>query len=212
MDLHDYRREYLQDGLRREHLNPNPMLQFEHWMQQAIAADLSDPNAMILATTDADGRPNQRIVLLKQANSDGFTFFTNTHSRKAQAIAVNPYVSLHFPWHPLERQVRVCGRAEALDKADTEAYFLSRPEGSQLAAWASPQSQIIASRDILLERFEEMRETFTKMDISLPEFWGGYRVIPEQMEFWQGGEHRLHDRFEYTRNLDNTWDIQRLAP
>lgn len=213
MQLQDYRREYIQGGLRRKDINDNPIAQFEHWLQQAIASGLSDPTAMTLATVDDKGMPNQRIVLLKQVDEQGFVFFTNKQSIKGQAIAFNPRVSLHFPWYPLERQVRVQGTATLLDEKEVANYFATRPKESQLAAWASEQSQVIPSRAHLLNKFESLKEQYAESDAPLPSFWGGYRVKPELIEFWQGGEHRLHDRFQYTHEADDDrWVIERLAP
>ena len=212
MKLQDHRREYLKAGLRRQQLNSDPILQFEAWMQQAIDSELSDPTAMTLATINDQGQPSQRIVLLKQADDKGFVFFTNKGSHKGQAIAQNPNVSLHFPWYPLERQIKIIGKAELLGEDEVAAYFASRPKESQLAAWASEQSRVIPSRDHLLKQYQGLQDKYANDDIPLPTFWGGYRVTPSQIEFWQGGEHRLHDRFEYTRQDDNRWLIQRLAP
>ncbi|MFT6220677.1 MAG: pyridoxamine 5'-phosphate oxidase [Candidatus Endobugula sp.] len=213
MQLQDYRREYVQGGLRRKGLNASPIAQFETWLQQAIASGLSDPTAMTLATVDENGQPNQRIVLLKQVDEQGFVFFTNKQSIKGKAIASNPNVSLHFPWYPLERQVRVQGTATLLDEQEVASYFASRPKDSQLAAWASEQSQVIPSRDHLLKKFNALQEEYAEKDAPLPTFWGGYRVKPACLEFWQGGEHRLHDRFQYKQNeMTSEWDIDRLAP
>lgn len=213
MQLQDYRREYIQGGLCRKDLNASPIVQFETWLQQAIASGLSDPTAMTLATVDENGQPNQRIVLLKQVDEQGFVFFTNKQSIKGKAIANNPKVSLHFPWYPLERQVRVQGTATLLDEQEVASYFASRPKESQLAAWASEQSQVIPSRAHLLEKFTALQQQYAESDAPLPTFWGGYRVKPACIEFWQGGEHRLHDRFQYTQNDGaNEWEIVRLAP
>lgn len=218
MELQDFRRQYLQNGLRRSQLQDNPIVQFEVWLEQAIASGISDPTAMTLATVDAKGQPQQRIVLLKKIDQAGFVFFTNMSSRKGCDIALNSCVSLHFPWHPLERQVSVVGHAEMLDRDAVDDYFHSRPEASQIAAWASDQSSVIPSRDYLMERFSSITERYAHATVPTPDQWGGYRVVPRCIEFWQGGENRLHDRFEYRRvNTDNTdttpqWDIQRLAP
>jgi pyridoxamine 5'-phosphate oxidase len=213
MQLQDYRREYIQGGLRRKDLSVSPIAQFETWLQQAIASGLSDPTAMTLATVDDSGQPSQRIVLLKQVDEQGFVFFTNKQSIKGKAIASNPNVSLHFPWYPLERQVRVQGTAILLDEQEVANYFASRPKESQLAAWASEQSQVIPSRDHLLEKFTALKEQYADSDAPLPTFWGGYRVKPSLIEFWQGGEHRLHDRFQYTQiDVAAEWEIERLAP
>ena len=211
MSLQDNRREYDYGKLTRESLADNPFEQFQLWMDQAIEAEIQDPTAMSVATVDGDGKPWQRMVLLKNFDRRGFVFYTNLGSRKAREIEGNPQVSLHFPWLQLDRQVIVGGRAERLSAVDVMKYFLSRPRGSQLAAWASKQSSRINSRQALETQFAQMKEKFSKGDIPLPDFWGGYLVVPEEIEFWQGGEQRLHDRFSY--QLDNgDWEISRLSP
>jgi len=212
MDLEDVRREYLKGGLQQEDLAASPVAQFERWLQQSIDAELQDPTAMTVATVDGDGQPSQRIVLLKHVDEKGFVFYTNYGSRKSQDIGVNKKVSLHFPWHILERQVKVCGVAERVPKAESLAYFLSRPKESQLAAWASAQSRPVSSRQLLMQQFTAMKDKFSKGEVPLPDFWGGYRVVPTRIEFWQGGANRLHDRFEYNRQPDGQWSIERLAP
>ena len=212
MDLEAIRREYLLNGLSHDMLDADPQKQFSLWMEQAIDSGIADPTAMTLATVSASGQPSQRIVLLKHTDSKGYVFFTNYTSAKAQDMAVQPKVSLHFPWHLLERQVLVSGHVEKVPHEETEAYFWSRPRESQIAAWASKQSQPVASRDELMERFNELSERFKDKPVPVPEFWGGYRVIPEKIEFWQGGANRLHDRFVYIKQVDGSWNIQRLAP
>jgi pyridoxamine 5'-phosphate oxidase len=212
MKLEDVRREYLRGGLKREDLAEDPISQFEVWLKQAIDADIQDPTAMTVATVNANGQPSQRIVLLKQVDQKGFVFFTNYESRKAKEIEANPLVSLHFPWHMLERQVKICGRAERVSTAESLKYFLSRPEESQLAAWASEQSRPVSSRQVLMQQFNAIKNKFSKGEIPLPDFWGGYRIVPSSIEFWQGGANRLHDRFEYQRQEDDSWQIERLAP
>jgi pyridoxamine 5'-phosphate oxidase len=212
MKLEDVRREYLRGGLKREDLAEDPISQFEVWLKQAIDADIQDPTAMTVATVNANGQPSQRIVLLKQVDQKGFVFFTNYESRKAKEIEANPLVSLHFPWHMLERQVKICGRAERVSTAESLKYFLSRPEESQLAAWASEQSRPVSSRQVLMQQFNAIKNKFSKGEIPLPDFWGGYRIVPSSIEFWQGGANRLHDRFEYQQQSDGTWAIERLAP
>ncbi|MEM0954095.1 MAG: pyridoxamine 5'-phosphate oxidase [Pseudomonadota bacterium] len=212
MELEDFRREYLQGGLERDDLRDDPFEQFDDWMAQAVAGGLADPTAMVLATIDGDGRPWQRMVLLKDVGREGFVFYTNLESRKARAMAANPRVSLHFPWNVLERQVIVGGVVERLSMAEVTRYFVTRPRESQLAAWASAQSQRISARRILEEKMQELRNKYARGDVPLPSFWGGFRVVPEAIEFWQGGAHRLHDRFVYTREGDLNWSIDRLSP
>ena len=212
MDIENFRREYLQGGLRREDLNENPTQQFQIWLDQVIGSGLKDPTAMVISTVSDDGQPSQRIVLLKHFDESGFIFYTNYGSRKAKEIAENDRVSLLFAWNALDRQVKICGRAEKISIAESVKYFLSRPRDSQLAAWASNQSRKITSRDFLMTQLAHMKEKFAEGEVPLPDFWGGIRVVPFEMEFWQGGEHRLHDRFEYSLQGDRTWDIQRLAP
>jgi pyridoxamine 5'-phosphate oxidase len=210
-DLSDIRREYTQGGLRRANLPTNPMDLFEQWMQQAKEAQLTDPTAMCIATVDEEGQPFQRIVLLKKFDDNGFVFFTNLESRKAKQLAINSKISLLFPWHPLDRQVAVVGEAEALSMIDVAKYFMSRPKDSQIAAWVSKQSSKISARQALEGKFAEMKAKFSQGEVPLPKFWGGYLVRPTSIEFWQGGEHRLHDRFIYTK-MDADWNIDRLAP
>lgn len=212
MDIDSIRRDYLQGGLHHKDLQDCPVAQFKLWLQQAVDAELRDPTAMTVATVNADGQPSQRIVLLKDVSTDGFVFYTNFGSRKAQELSQNNRISLHFPWHMLERQVKICGVAEKVPTAQAAKYFLSRPEESQLAAWASHQSRPISTRELLMQQFSKMKEKFSHGQIPLPDFWGGYCVIPQQIEFWQGGGNRLHDRFMYTRQQDGSWAIERLAP
>ncbi len=211
MSLQDNRREYDYGKLTRESLLDNPFEQFKLWMDQALEAGIQDPTAMSVATVDSSGKPWQRMVLLKEFDQRGFVFYTNLGSRKAKDIEGNPQVSLHFPWLQLDRQVIVGGRAERLSTVDVMKYFLSRPKGSQLAAWASKQSSRINSRQALETQFAQVKEKFSKGEIPLPDFWGGFRVVPEEIEFWQGGEQRLHDRFSYGLD-DGDWDISRLSP
>jgi pyridoxamine 5'-phosphate oxidase len=207
-----YRREYTAGGLQAADLDDSPLRQFERWLEQALNAGLADPTAMALSTVDAEGRPWQRIVLLKGLSDDCFVFYTNFGSDKAQAIAGDPRVSLLFPWNELDRQVIVGGRAERMSLAQSASYFLSRPRESQIAAWASRQSRPIAKRALLEEEIRKLRRKFADGEVPLPDFWGGYRVRPERIEFWQGGEHRLHDRFRYERTAADSWDIRRLQP
>ncbi len=213
MDLHDVRREYLTDGLRAKNLPKSPSLLFETWLKQAIEFGLSDPTAMTIATVDEQGKPYQRIVLLKHFDEKGFVFYTNLGSRKAKQLKTNPHISLHFPWHSMERQVHVTGHVEALSKLEVIRYFLSRPKESQLAAWASQQSERLSARQVLESKFFELKKAYEKThEIPVPEFWGGYRVLADSFEFWQGGKNRLHDRFLYEKNAKQDWFFERLAP
>jgi pyridoxamine 5'-phosphate oxidase len=212
MKIDDIRRNYTKDKLDVDNLAADPIVQFEQWLKDAIAAELPDPTAMCVATVDASGQPSQRLVLLKDVNSSGFTFYTNLGSRKASELAENPKVSLHFPWHPLERQVIVYGTAERVPNSQVVKYFLSRPKESQLAAWASEQSRPISTRHALMQKFAEIKHKFEHGEVPLPSFWGGFLVKPSKIEFWQGGEHRLHDRFMYSRQPDGSWQIERLCP
>lgn len=212
MKIDDIRRRYTKEKLDLDLLDVDPIVQFEKWLKDAIAAELPDPTAMCVATVDASGQPSQRIVLLKDVSPNGFVFYTNLGSRKAQELSVNPKVSLHFPWHPLERQVIVYGEAERVSAAQVAKYFLSRPKESQLAAWASEQSRPISTRQALMQKFAEIKHKFEHGEVPLPSFWGGFLVRPKQIEFWQGGDHRLHDRFMYRMQPDNNWQIERLCP
>jgi len=208
----DFRREYLAGGLRREGLDDCPVRQFEQWLQQAVESELEDPTATVVATVDASGAPWQRIVLMKSVSTEGFVFYTNFGSTKANHIAHEPRVSLLFPWNSLDRQVIVGGTAKKMSMLESTDYFQTRPRESQLAAWASRQSRPVATRAVLEAQVNSMREKFGEDDIPAPDFWGGYRVRPERVEFWQGGAHRLHDRFRYTRQPDDTWSIEQLQP
>lgn len=212
MSIENFRREYTAGGLKREDLKADPLAQFRLWLDQTIASGLGDPTAMVVGTVSPDGQPSQRIVLLKHYDDTGFIFYTNYGSRKAQEIEGNERVSLLFPWNALDRQVKVCGRAEKISAAESLRYFLSRPRDSQLAAWASDQSRKISSRDFLMTQLAHMKEKYAEGEVPLPDFWGGIRVIPHEIEFWQGGEHRLHDRFVYQLDDGGNWSIHRLAP
>jgi pyridoxamine 5'-phosphate oxidase len=210
--LPDMRRHYERARLTRDTLLPDPVAQFELWLREAVEARVIEPNAMTLATATRDGRPLVRTVLLKGLDARGFVFFTNLESRKARHLADNPHVSLVFPWLALERQVVITGTAGKIPLRETMKYFLTRPRESQLAAWASQQSRAISSRKVLEMEWERLKDKFRTGKIPVPSFWGGFRVVPETIEFWQGGPHRLHDRFQYTRQPDGAWLIERLAP
>ena len=212
MDLEDFRREYLAPGLHRKDLDASPFRQFESWLKHAIDAGLRDPTAMAVATVDARGRPSQRLVLLKHCDDEGFVFYTNLESRKAREIAGTPRVALLFPWADMERQVRIEGTVERMGAAQALKYFLLRPRASQLAAWASAQSRPLSSRALLEDEFARLKQKFGEGRIPLPSFWGGFRVVPDAFEFWQGRPNRLHDRFSYTLADDGHWCIERLAP
>ena len=207
----ELRKQWMSRGLIRETLNPDPTKQFEYWYAEVIDSGIPEPNAMSLATVDADGQPWLRTVLLKLYDEAGFVFFTNYESTKAQQIATNNKVGLLFPWVALGRQVKISGTAEKIPTAESMKYFASRARGSQIGAWASPQSQVISSRSLLDAKIDEIKRKFTRGDIPLPSFWGGYRVTPFEIEFWQAREERLHDRFVYTKNAGR-WEIERRAP
>jgi len=211
MDLADFRKEYSDRGLTRDEMNGDPVAQFSEWFAQATELKLHEPNAMTLATVDETGMPYQRTVLLKYFDPSGFVFFTNYSSRKAHQMAANPRVSLLFPWITLERQVIIQGTAEKISTAESLKYFISRPRESQIGAWVSNQSEVITSRKFLMQKLAEVREKLGHGEIPLPSFWGGYRIVPQSIEFWQGGPARLHDRFLY-RKKDSGWEIERLSP
>jgi pyridoxamine 5'-phosphate oxidase len=206
------RYDHVARGLRRGELDPDPIRQFSSWFTAAIEAGIRDVNAMSLATATADARPFVRIVLLKGFDQDGFVFFTNYESQKGQQLEANPHAALVFYWIELDRQIRINGRVKRTSHDESERYFHSRPMASQLGAWASPQSTAIDSRNILEARMAEVTERFAGQPIPLPPNWGGYRLKPEVMEFWQGRPNRLHDRFRYKREGEGPWSISRLAP
>jgi len=199
-------------GLRRRDLDPNPIKQFGNWFTAAIEAGIRDVNAMSLATATADGRPSVRIVLLKEFDHDGFVFFTNYQSEKGRQLEANPHAALAFYWIELDRQIRVSGTVEKTSHGESERYFHSRPPGSQLGAWASRQSEVLDARRVLDARMAEITERFADKPIPLPPHWGGFRLKPDTIEFWQGRPDRLHDRFRYTLQSNGTWLIDRLAP
>lgn len=209
------REQYRSTPLLEPDLAADPMDQFARWFKDAAAVELHEPNAMIVSTATPDGHPSSRTVLLKQFDARGFVFYTNYGSRKGQELAANPYVSLLFPWHPLARQVIVTGTAARIGRDETAAYFRSRPHGSQLGAWASEQSSVIGSRDELLRRYEELVTRYPEGEqVPAPPEWGGYRVQPRAVEFWQGHENRLHDRLRYvlTGADEPSWRVERLSP
>jgi pyridoxamine 5'-phosphate oxidase len=206
----DLRKDYTQAGL--EQGDPSPFKQFELWFNQALAADLLEPNAMTLATVTSEGRPDARIVLLKGFDARGFVFYTNYRSQKGQELAANPHAALVFLWGDLERQVRVVGRVEKATDLEADTYFQSRPLGSRLGAWASTQSEVIPSREFLEARMVALEAEYQGREIPRPDHWGGLRVVPTEMEFWQGRPSRLHDRLRYRLQENGVWVIDRLAP
>ncbi|HXO19207.1 MAG TPA: pyridoxamine 5'-phosphate oxidase [Thermoanaerobaculia bacterium] len=212
MDVSDLRREYVAGGLSEADLVQNPILQFKGWLGQALEIDLKDATAMTLATADAAGRPTARIVLLKGCDERGFVFFTNYESRKGRELAANPRAALVFFWAALDRQVRIEGTVERTSREESAAYFATRPLGARLGAWASRQSRVLAGREELEREFAAQEARFARGEVPLPDFWGGFRLRPEAIEFWQGRASRLHDRFRYERSGDGAWRVERLAP
>ncbi len=212
MDIHALREEYKKGQLRRKDLQEDPYKQFETWFQQACNAELLEPNAMTITTVSPQRKPFARTVLLKYFDQQGLVFFTNYKSRKAQHIEQNPQVSLLFTWLPLQRQVHITGSVVKVSQNESWEYFTSRPRGSQIGAWTSQQSEVISSKQLLLMQFEEIKRKFLEGEIPLPDFWGGFRVVPDSFEFWQGCPNRLHDRFLYSLQDDQQWDLQRLSP
>ncbi|HET9212321.1 MAG TPA: pyridoxamine 5'-phosphate oxidase [Thermoanaerobaculia bacterium] len=212
MNLFDVRRVYARAGLQEEDLAADPMEQFQSWLTLAAEADPNDYTSMTLATADREGRPSARIVLLKGYDPRGFVFFSNYESRKAGEMAENPSAALLFYWPSFERQVRIEGRVEKTSREESEAYYRTRPRGSRIGAWASRQSAVIGGRAALEEQVQAIEERFPDDDIPPPDYWGGYRLIPERIEFWQGRPDRLHDRLRYRRLPDGSWTVERLSP
>jgi len=206
------RQDYSQHGLRRAELSADPIEQFQRWLHDAFQAEVLEPNGMILATVDASGQPWTRTVLLKVCDARGFSFFTNYLGNKGKQLAAESRAALTFWWGALERQVNVTGRVEKTTREESEAYFKVRPLASRLGAWASQQSSTLPNREELERSFDKVRERFPDENIPCPENWGGYRLVPETIEFWQGRRSRLHDRFRYTRDGGDAWKIERLAP
>ena len=212
MDLSNLRAKYTTRGLDIKDLNPNPFIQFGTWFNNAMDAKLCEPNAFSLATVGKDMMPSIRTVLLKTFDEKGFVFFTNYKSTKAKQIEENPKAAALFAWLELERQIKIEGDIEKISTSDSLKYFLSRPKGSQIGAWVSHQSEVISSRSLLEQKFDEIKRKFLKGEVPFPSFWGGYAIKPKKIEFWQGGQDRLHDRFLYELQEDNSWTISRLAP
>lgn len=212
MNLSDVRRVYARAGLQEEDLAAGPMEQFQRWLALAAEADPNDYTSMTLATAGREGRPSARIVLLKGYDERGFVFFSNYESRKAGEMAENPSAALLFYWPAFERQVRIEGRVEKTSREESEAYYRTRPRGSRIGAWASRQSTVIGERAELEEQVRAIEERFPDDDIPPPEYWGGYRLVPERIEFWQGRPDRLHDRLRYRRLPDRSWTVERLSP
>lgn len=208
----DLRKEYTFQGLNEADADPNPFEQFKIWFDQALLSQLPEPNAMTIATASLDGKPSARLVLLKDYDQRGFVFYTNYESDKGQQLLQNPWAAIAFWWAELERQVRITGRVEQVDDAEADQYFNSRPKSSQLGAWASHQSQVIPNREVLEQRLQQLKEEYENKAVLRPPYWGGFRVVPCQIEFWQGRPSRLHDRLLYHRGEAGSWLMQRLSP
>ncbi|MER3433781.1 MAG: pyridoxamine 5'-phosphate oxidase [Leptolyngbya sp. ERB_1_1] len=207
----DLRKDYTRETLNEADVDPNPFQQFRRWFDQAVKAELPEPNAMTLATASKDGIPAARIVLLKAVDDRGFTFFTNYNSAKGKELEANPHAALVFLWTELERQVRIVGTVEKISSEESDGYFFSRPHNSRLGAWASEQSEVIPDRDVLEKKLAELKLEYENQEVPRPPHWGGFRVIPREIEFWQGRSSRLHDRLRY-RHQDEQWVIDRLSP
>ena len=212
MSIAAIRRDYMRESLSENQVEQNPFRQFDRWWEEAMKAEIDEVNAMTLSTVTSEGKPAARIVLLKGYDDYGFVFFTNYDSSKGKELLQNPNACLLFFWKELERQVRIEGTCEKVSESESDAYFYSRPEGSRIGAWASPQSRVIASRDILDTNLAELEKRFKDTPVPRPPHWGGYRIRPERMEFWQGRPSRLHDRILYTQEPGRDWNICRLAP
>lgn len=212
MSLDELRQQHMASGLDEADLPADPLDLFQQWYKEAMNSGLHEPTAVSIATVDSNGQPWQRFVLLKLYDEKGFVFFTNYESRKAGHISNNAKVSLLFPWHPLGRQVSITGTASKISSAESLAYFVTRPRGSQLGAWASGQSSMISSRSVLEKAVESMKQKFENNEVPLPPFWGGYRIVPATMEFWQARDSRLHDRFLFSQDDSGTWTAERLSP
>lgn len=212
MSLAELRKDYALAGLTEKDLARDPFRQFEKWFQEAEAAKVVEPNAMVLSTADRDGKAASRVMLLKGIDGRGFVFYTNYESRKGRQLEANPYASILFPWLPLERQVIAEGPLTKVSREESEAYFHSRPIPSQLGAWASQQSAIVSSRAVFEDAFKALEKKYAGQEVPLPPHWGGYRLNPETVEFWQGRRSRLHDRLRYRRVKDGSWVVERLSP
>lgn len=208
----DLRKDYTLQELNETEVDPNPVIQFQKWFDQVCSVDIPEPNAMTVATVSSEGKPSARMVLLKAYDGRGFVFYTNYNSRKGQELIANPHAALVFWWAQLERQVRITGSVEKISAQESDEYFHSRPFKSRLGAWTSNQSEIVSSRQTLEQRLQQLQAKYEDLEVPRPPHWGGFRVIPAEIEFWQGRSSRLHDRLLYSKNNDSTWKIERLSP